>query len=130
MKPSVLDHGWIALTIASAIYSQIVMKWRVSRLPSFHPNLGGVLEIGTKVFSDIWILSAFGTTFVSGVCWMVVLRKFELSYAFPFTALNFLVMSWIGITIFNERWDVWKISGTALVFVGILMIVAMSSKSE
>ena len=130
MKPTLFDHIWIFLTVFGATYSQLVMKMRVSKLPRLERSFDGVVGMAIRVFSDPWILSAFGATFLAGVCWMIVLRKFDLSYAFPFTALNFLIMSWIGITIFNERWDMWKISGTGLVVIGILMIVGMNSKAD
>lgn len=123
MPPRLIDHIWIFLTVALATYSQLVLKWQMTEVGPL-PT-----EVATKALAILhalfrpWVLTALAATFLSGVCWMVTLTKFDLSYAFPFTGLNFLVMFCAGAFVFGEQTSMTKLIGTMLVVGGIMMIV-------
>lgn len=130
MANRLIDHVWILLTVALATYSQLIMKWQMSHIGVLPSDLGGKLTTLFHAALQPWILSALIATFMSGVCWMVTLTKFDLSYAFPFTALNFLVMYMAGAFIFGEHTSLAKLLGTLAVLGGVLLIVLSSPESS
>lgn len=46
---------------------------------------------------DPFILSSFCFGFVASLCWMAAMTKFELSYAYPFMGLTFVVVFIVGV---------------------------------
>ena len=130
MPQRIVDHLWIFLTVGFAIYSQLVMKWQVSGIGPLPQGLGEKTIALLQILVQPWMLSALVATFLSGICWMVTLTKFDLSYAFPFTAFNFLVMFVVGVFVFGEHASVAKFSGTLLVLGGVLLIVLSSPESS
>ena len=130
MPQRIVDHLWIFLTVGFAIYSQLIMKWQVSNIGPLPQGLGEKTMALLQILMQPWMLSALVATFLSGICWMVTLTKFDLSYAFPFTALNFLVMFVVGVFVFGEHTSLAKLSGTLLVLGGVLLIVLSSPESS
>jgi len=123
MSQRLIDHVWIFLTVIFAIYSQLTMKWQVTLAGPLPVQAGEKFVALLHLIVQPWILSALFATFLSGLCWMVTLTKFELSYAFPFTAMNFLIMFAAGALLFGEQVTLGKLGGTVLVAVGVLFIV-------
>lgn len=130
MSQRLIDHVWILLTVALATYSQLVMKWQVSDVGPLPQALGEKTLALFQILMQPWVLSALMATFLSGICWMVTLTRFDLSYAFPFTALNFLVMYAVGAFVFGEHTSLGKLAGTLLVLGGVLLIVLSSPESS
>lgn len=110
---------YIALTILFTVYGQLILKWQVSQ--------AGVLPVGTGakfgflfgLFLNPWIVSGFLAAFLASLAWMAAMTKFNLSHAYPFMGLSFvLVLIGSGI-FFGEAVTPLKIVGTALIVIGI-----------
>jgi multidrug transporter EmrE-like cation transporter len=59
---------------------------------------------------------------VAALAWMAALSKFELSYAYPFTSLNFVLIVLISIVAFGETMDIYKIAGLGLILTGVYVL--------
>jgi multidrug transporter EmrE-like cation transporter len=117
-----LDHSYILATVVCTVYSQLVMRWQVGaagELPSDGP--GKVRFIATLLVNP-WVLSGIVATFFAGVSWMLAMTRFEISYAYPFVSLNYVIILAASILLFNESLSPPKIMGTVLVIVGIVVI--------
>ncbi len=101
------------------VYSQLIMRWQVS--------LAGPLPAGgtDKIFfilrllGNPWVLSGIFATFLAGVSWMLAMTKFEISYAFPWASLNFVLILLFSVLLFGESVTAPKVIGTILVMAGI-----------
>lgn len=126
MMQRLVDHVWILLTVLLATYSQVVIKWQMNEIGILPIALGPKFLAVAGALTRPWVLSALLATFLSGMCWMVALTRFDLTYAFPFTAISFIVMFAIGTLVFGEAFSAAKLLGTCLVVVGLLLIVVTS----
>ena len=122
MSPRLVAHLYLAATVATSVYSQMVMKWRISgRFAGLKMPEGvwpKVVMLFTVLF-DPFVFSGLVATFVSGLCWMATMSKLEISYAYPFTSLGFalvVVLSWL---LFGEAMNAWKVAGVVLIMAGI-----------
>jgi drug/metabolite transporter (DMT)-like permease len=82
-------------------------------------GLGGLLwKIGTNPFvvSGLFIYVT-GTLF-----WLVALSRVELSYAYPFASLSYLVMLAAAWGIFHENISLLRLIGTLVIVFGVLLI--------
>lgn len=117
-----IDHGFIFLTIFFTVYSQSVIRWQVSLAGAPPGSLDGKLLFVFELFFNPWVLSGLLSTFLAGVSWMLVLTRFEMSYAYPWVAINFPLILLSGIFWFGESISLGKVIGTLLIFVGIVLI--------
>ena len=65
------------------------------------------------------LLFWFGLT---PLAWIAVLRRMDLSYAYPFLALNFVLIAWVSRVVLGEEipWIRW--AGIGAICIGILLI--------
>ena len=117
-----LDHVYIFSTIFFTVYSQLIMRWQVSLAgPLPERLLEKFFYIGNLLLNP-WVLTGIVATFFAGVSWMLAMTKFEISYAFPFVSLNYILVLLLGFILFQESISITKILGSALVLLGIIVI--------
>ena len=121
MFSKLVNHVPILLTIVFTITSQFLIKFHFS---------GTEIDLTREklkflflAFFDIQVLVAILCTFLAGASWMVALSRFPLSYAFPFMALNFALVTIIEIAVFEQRFHSSLLFGNILIIVGLLFVV-------
>ena len=118
-----LNHFYIFLSIFFAVCSQLIIKWKMSEF-----TLDGNATILDKfgfAFSMLlnpYIILSIIFTLLSGLSWMIAMTKFEISYAYPFTILGFLAVMILSHFLFNESINFYKILGTFVIIIGILIV--------
>jgi len=116
------DHLYIFLTIFFGVYSQLVIRWQVDMAGDLPISLMGKAGFIFRLLLKPWVISAMAATFLSGISWMLAMSKFELSYAFPFVSLNYVMVLLAGYYIFHDSFSLQKLIGTALVVCGLIVI--------
>ena len=116
------DHVAILLTIGFTVYSQLIMRWQVTAAGSLPAEVGGKLQFVWVLLLQPWVISAIVASFLAGVSWMLVMSRFELSYAFPFMGLNFVLIFLASIVFFGEVLTLSKLLGSLLVIAGIVVL--------
>jgi multidrug transporter EmrE-like cation transporter len=70
----------------------------------------------------VWLgLALYG---FSAVVWLFVLTKLQVSVAYAFVALGFLLTTILGFVFFGEPLTLRKLTGTGLVMLGIWLVTA------
>jgi multidrug transporter EmrE-like cation transporter len=117
-----IDHSYIFLTVIFTVYSQLVMRWQVTLAgPLPEDAIGKIHFIGVLLLKP-WVITGVIATFFAGVSWMLAMTRFELSYAFPFVTLNYVLILVASVTLFNESITLMKVVGTLIVIVGIIVL--------
>jgi multidrug transporter EmrE-like cation transporter len=112
---------YILGTIIFTVYGQIIMKWRMQFFNNIPPNLLDKLLFLLKVIFDPFIFSGFIAAFIASLFWMAAMTKFEISYAYPFTSLSFVLVFILSIFLFNETISLGKIIGLCLIVAGVII---------
>src|SRR5580658_10023211 len=114
----------IVLAVVSILLSaaaQVVLKLGVSRLNSAGAahSTGFVQVIASALASPlVWLgLCIYGA---SALAWLAVLARLDLSLAYPFVALGFVLTCFFGVLMFNEPLSALTLVGVALVVIGVL----------
>ncbi|UWG96915.1 SMR family transporter [Dehalobacter sp. DCM] len=101
--------------------------------------LGSVGQFGLKLASEeletgsgIWnlILTAINTKMVlsiscfviSMVLWIFVLRKLELSIAYPMVSMGYIFVMLLSFFFLQEQIDIQKLIGTGLIVSGVVVL--------
>lgn len=112
----------VGMTIVLTSYGQLIIKWQANL---FKPATEGLLSRLPGVLQLLlqpWIISAFVAAFAASLCWMLAVSRLELSKAYPFMALNFLLVCIAAIPLFGESFTVAKGVGLAAVVVGLIIL--------
>ncbi len=116
------EHIFIFITVIATVYSQIIMRWQISLAGSLPSDLSGILIFVFRQLTNMWVLSGLFATFIAGVSWMLTMTKFEISYAFPFMSLNYILVLIAGFVFFDESLTVSKIIAVSLIMLGVIVM--------
>lgn len=127
MGQLVLGYFYVFLTISLTVYGQVILKHQVGQV-TFPPDGPQMIWFLVKFSLRPLVFSGLLAAVVAAFSWMAALSKFELSYAYPFTSLNFVLVVTISVLVFGETWDAYKFSGLALILLGVV-VLGMSSRA-
>ena len=116
-----LDYVYIFATILFTVYGQLILKWRISRFGALPEDMVGKIKFIAILFMDPGIVSGFFAGFLASITWMAAMSKFDLSHAYPFMSLNFVVVLILGVWILNEPMTVQKMLGVFLIVLGTVV---------
>jgi drug/metabolite transporter (DMT)-like permease len=68
-----------------------------------------------------WVISAFVAAFGASLCWMLAISRLELNRAYPFMALNFLLVCVLAVPFFGENLSAIKAVGLCVVILGLII---------
>ena len=118
--------GWLYLlgTIFFATIGQLMIKWRVDTHGAMPESLNDKLGYFCSLLIDPYVLFAFFLAFLSAVCWMATVTKFELNFAYPLLIVSLLLLTVISSTaLFHESFTVYKFLGIFLISIGAVVLV-------
>ena len=115
-------HLGLAVMILLAVYSQLVVKWQVSLAGPLPQGTINLFHYFVSLMLNPWIVSAVSATFFAGLLWMAALTKFELSYAYPYMSIIFVLTMLASSLLFSEPLTSSKVLGTVLITIGIVVI--------
>lgn len=120
-----MAYLFLALTILFTVYGQLALKWQVGQ----HPELLSPLTLRglLTLLLNPWVISAFVSAFAASLCWMGALSRMPISRAYPYMAINFFMVAVMAHWLFREQFDGYKLAGTAIIMVGVLVLSRSAS---
>jgi drug/metabolite transporter (DMT)-like permease len=116
-----LDYIYIIATVAFTAYGQIILKWRIAKFGAMPAEAAAKLRFLLAMFLDPIILSGFVAAFLAALAWMAAMTKFDLSEAYPFTSLNFVIVLLLSAWLLSEPLSANKIWGVLFIIVGTFL---------
>lgn len=113
----------ILASVSASALAQVSLKHGMSQA-SVQSSIasGGVPAIALAVAGSptVWLgLTLYG---LSAVVWLFVLARLDVSVAYAFVALGFLLTMALGCLMLGEPLTVRKLAGTACVMLGIWLV--------
>lgn len=116
------DHLLIVGTVLFTVYSQLIMRWQVGLAGTPPTGIDEKILFVGRLLINPWVFSGIVATFLAGVSWMLTMTRFEISYAFPFVSLNYVIVLLAGFLLFGETFSAAKLLGTTLIVAGLVVI--------
>lgn len=113
---------YIALTILFTVYGQMVIKWQVNLAGEFPADTGEKVVYILRLLLNIWVISSFASAFIASLFWMAAMTQFELSFAYPFMSLSYVVVMVLSFLLMNEALTWNKVLGTLVIIAGLYII--------
>ena len=113
---------YIALTILLTVYGQVVIKWQVSQAGAFPPDVSEKMFFIAKLLLNPWVITALAGAFLASLCWMAAMTQFELSFAYPFMSLAFVLVLILSAVLFREQMTWTKVAGTLIIISGLVVL--------
>ncbi len=115
----------IAISVLTGVAGQTAIKLGVGQ-PKTASAAAGLLGLLGVIFSSPLVLLGLVLYGVGALAWIAVLARLNLSYAYPFLALNFVLITIISRVVLGENVPTLRWLGIAVICAGIF-VVARSS---
>ncbi|SEB16442.1 EamA-like transporter family protein [Thalassobacillus cyri] len=116
-----MGYFYIFATILFTVYGQLILKWRIEKFGSLPLELKDKIVFLFQLLLDPLILSGFLSAFVASIFWMAAMTKFNISYAYPFMSLSFVLVFLLSVFLFGEPVTPQKVIGLSLIVLGIIV---------
>jgi drug/metabolite transporter (DMT)-like permease len=115
-----MSYAYVAATVLLTVYGQLVVKWQVAAAARHGvPAERAAFLLG--LLPNPWIVSALAAAFGAALCWMLAMVKLDLSHAYPFVSLSFVLVLFLSAALFGEPLGLAKVAGVLLVVIGVAL---------
>lgn len=102
--------------------AQLLLKKGMMSIGHVEPYLHSLLAMIPKIASNIFIIGGLSCYVVSVLAWLVVLSKVEVSLAYPFLSIGYIVTAFVGYYFLGESMSLYKVSGIGVICLGIALL--------
>ncbi|NTU75687.1 MAG: EamA family transporter [Anaerolineaceae bacterium] len=113
---------YILISVVGSIVGQLLLKVGMS-------SLGPITLSWDKILITLWRMATNLNVFIGlviylagTVFWLAALSRVDLSYAYPFASLSYVVMLVASWMLFDEKITLSRIIGSLVIGVGVYLI--------
>lgn len=85
-------------------------------------GMGSLISAIPQMLTNLYLWGAMICYAVSIIVWMVVLSKVEVSYAYPFLSIGYVLSAVIGYWWFAESVSPIRVAGIVVICIGVILI--------
>jgi len=112
---------YIGATILLTVYAQLVFKWKIAIAGAFPVGSVERILFLLRVLVNPWVISSYVAALLASLFWIAALTQLELSYAYPFISLTFVLVLLLSGLFFHEPITRFKILGLVLIVAGVIV---------
>ncbi len=112
----------ILFTVLTNAAAQIMLKRGMLSVGGFSMDGGALIDFLVKTFLNPYVFMGLCTFVVSMISHLLVLSKVELSFAYPFLSLAYVIVAAYAFFVFQEDVGALRLGGIALICVGTVLI--------
>lgn len=102
--------------------AQLLLKKGMIIIGEISLDWTSFISLAFKASTNIYIIVGLISYVISFMVWLIVLSKVEVSYAYPFLSIGYIIAAVIGYFFFGESMGVFKICGIAAICFGVALM--------
>ena len=113
---------YILISVLASTTGQLLLKKGMNSLGPITLSWDHLVSVLWKMATHPNVLVGLAIYLVGTVFWLSALSRVDLSYAYPFASLSYMVMlaaSWI---MFDEKITLSRLLGTGVIAIGVFLI--------
>ncbi len=114
--------AYILIAVVGSAAGQLLLKKGMSTMGPLTISLDQISGILWRIGTNPYVVIGL-TIYVCGtVFWLAALSRVDLSFAYPFASLSYIAMIVGGWLLFAEKVDLWRIGGSLIIMLGVILI--------
>jgi drug/metabolite transporter (DMT)-like permease len=116
----ILGHICLAVCLILGVSAQLLLKFATLQV-----------SLASHAWLPyLWIFFGLGVYAAGTVCWMMCLGYLDLSYAYPFTGLTYVLVLWASWYLFGDDMPWQRIAGAGMVCLGVVLLPMRSQRAS
>lgn len=91
-------------------------------IDKFEVSISGFISSATDIIFNWYVITGLLVMVISMASHLVVLSRVEISYAYPFLGLSFVLVTMWGYLVLQEGVNFWRILGVLLICAGVAVV--------
>ena len=112
----------ILSSVALNALAQLFVRQGMLKIGSVSLKIGQMWNMCISFFSNLYLWGGMLCYAVSLVLWMVVLSKVNVSLAYPFSCVGFIITAILAYFFLNEPLTLQKCVGIAVICLGVIIL--------
>lgn len=115
--------GLILCSVTLSALAQMVLKLGMSSTAVQHAlKESHATSAAWTVATNLQVISGLSLYFLGAAVWLLVLAKVDVSYAYPFVGVGFILTMLLGWLVLGESVGLTRLAGTMLVVSGVWLV--------
>lgn len=113
----------ILTSVSLSAMAQLFLKAGMSSPSATQALLRGqIAPVIVEISTNIWLLTGLVIYFVGALIWLLVLARVEVSQAYPFVGIGFILTMVFGRILMGDHVTAIRVIGTLMVAGGVALI--------
>jgi drug/metabolite transporter (DMT)-like permease len=117
-----LAIGYILVSVMLSATGQILLKKGMTQTGAITLSSNQIVSVLWRIASNPYVIIGLMIYVCGTVFWLAALSRVDLSYAYPFASLSYVIMLTASWLLFHENITPVRLLGTLIVAVGVLVI--------
>ncbi len=102
--------------------AQLLLKAGMNRFGQFEFAFSKLMNIGTQLMVNPYIMLGFLTYVISVLVWLLVLSRVDVSYAYPMISLGYILNALTAYYLFGETLSLMRMLGILVILCGVYLV--------
>ena len=122
-KPAMsLALGYILIGVLAGAAGEILLKQGMNQIGAITLSLHDLLSVLWRIGTNPFVIGGL-VLYVGGlVFWLAALSRVDLSYAYPFASLSYIIMLLASWQLLNEQITPTRLIGTLIIAIGVIVV--------
>jgi drug/metabolite transporter (DMT)-like permease len=117
-----LALAYILISVLAGAIGQILLKKGMGSLGPLTLSLDQFFNILWRIGTTPYVVIGLIIYVTGTLFWLMALSRVDLSYAYPFASLSYLLMLAAAWIFFNENITLMRLSGTMIICLGVFLV--------
>ena len=117
-----LAIAYILVSVVLGATGQILLKKGMGGMGPLTLSAGQLGSILWRIATNPYVVIGLGIYVCGTLFWLMALSRVDLSYAYPFASLSYVVMLVASWQLFSENISPLRLAGTLVVCLGVFLI--------
>lgn len=113
---------YILISVLGSAIGQLLLKKGMNTIGALTLSINGLGNVLWRIATNPFVVVGLFIYVISVVFWLVALSRVDLSYAYPFASLSYVIMLIASWWLFNEQISFVRIIGTFVIGIGVWLI--------
>ena len=112
----------ILSSVSLNAFAQLFIRKGMLKIGEISFNFEQIVKMVLAVFTNIYLLAGMFSYGISIILWMVVLSKVNVSLAYPFLSIGYIITTVLAYLFFNEPITFQKVLGIIIICIGVFIL--------
>lgn len=117
-----LAISYILISVLGGAIGQLLLKNGMNHMGAVTLSVGDAPQLLLRLALNPWVVGGLFLYACGTVFWLAGISRVDLSFAYPFASLSYVVMLLVAWQLFGEQITLPRIIGTVVIATGVLIV--------